>query len=169
VLPPSVLLGMGATALAMRDGFLPIRRPSVNQPPFFSLPLNLTRTRIIPKNTPNWTVALAVPSREQYVPVINAYSLGINRSLVNSGVEFRFQFNGGDLPEVDLLTDAELCRDGSWPLYRKTFFQVVPFGQRFTVEVRNLSFTNHIYLIGLFGYYYPSVDPTTYTKEGRRG
>jgi hypothetical protein len=117
---------------------------------------------------------LTITGQATRYAVLTHYSLASDVPLEGSGIEFQFLFNGSSLPSVNLGAGGELSRQidvTSWPCFKIPFFKVVPYQQQVQLQIRNLSANPRLFFAGLFGYYVPSVDPTTYTREqeNRRG
>lgn len=173
-LRPSVAAAIGATALTLEHSALPLRRPSYNEPPFNSKPLVRTVTRRLNGYQPNWFSVISLEGQTSYVGVVRQYAVATDVAMKGSGVQFRVLFNDSIVENFQLPTDAEICRDPSvlpWPVFKIPTFKVVPLGQRFELQVRNMGANNRYYFAGLFGYFYPDVDPTSYTNldRNRRG
>ena len=69
---------------------------------------------------------------------------------------------------TDITRDTDIT---PWPLFKRSFEEIIQFRELFTVQVRNLSFNPYFIFAGIWGYKYPDVDAGTYTtREGlRRG
>jgi len=167
-------LAIGSALLSLAKGSSPVRRPSWNEPPFYSRPLTRTKTRYFPSNQPNWTNFLSVSGQPSYVGKIQSYCLGCEVPLLGSGIEFRFQIDGTNPQFVDLPVNAEISREFNvtdWPMFKKDFFQIILFTSTFTIQVRNISASPRRVFVGLFGYFYPDVDASAQSDkdDNRRG
>ena len=169
-LDPELVLPVGALAIGAASGSIPVRRPKWVDPAFHSMPLIQTATRRINGYVPSWANAIDLPSRDGYVAVIESFAVASDVALQGNGVQFRFLQGGSLSKDIEILADAEYCRDTSivpWPCFKRPLKLIVPNGERFLLQVRNLSSNNRYYFAGLFGYYYPDMDPSTFTPEDR--
>jgi hypothetical protein len=158
--------------LTMRAGFVPVREPSWNEPPFYSYNLSQTRCRRIAANT-GWTEAQSLEGRAQYVAFVNKFALASDVALDGSGMEFRLLLDGQEPQHFDL-PPGEISRETSitnWPVFKRETHLIVPLFQTLSIQVRNQSASDRYYFTGLFGYYYPDVDASAYNSmdRNRRG
>lgn len=167
-------VALGTAAVLLRRGFVPARLPGYQMPMFQSWPLIETRCRRIRSSVQNWETCLTVNGQATRYGIITHYSLATDVPLEGSGIQFQFLFDGASPQTVDLSAGGELSRQidiTPWPCFKVPFFKVVPYQRMVELQVRNLSADPRIFFAGLFGYYVPSIDPTTYIREqeNRRG
>jgi hypothetical protein len=167
-------VALGTAAVLLRRGFVAVRLPGYQMPMFQSWPLIETRCRRIRASVPNWETILTVTGQATRYAVLTHYSLAADVPLEGSGIEFRFLFDGSTSAGVSLGAGGELSRQidvTPWPCFKIPFFHVIPYQRMIEVQIRNLGANPRLFFAGLFGYFVPSVDPTTYNREqeNRRG
>lgn len=159
------LLAVGATISALQSASTPVRQHSYQKPPFYARPLNATRTRYFAGNTLDWSRRLVAPPQENYVGVVTSYTIAADVDLAGSGLEFRITRDGVIVPGA-VFTDADLCREGAWPAFKRPTYLVFTDNQSVAIEARNLGALTRRLVLGLFGFYYPSPNAGEEGVEG---
>jgi hypothetical protein len=120
---------LGALQAALRNSNLPVRRPSNEQPTFWSYPLCLTKIQPVPLQ--DWTNFLFLPGLKGNTYRVSSYVATTFGDQTISGVQFRFLFNGTLPPNMTLANGVDHNKTSS------TSFPVVPQGTCFLVEEKD--------------------------------
>jgi hypothetical protein len=113
----------------LRNSNLPFRRPSNEQPTFWSRPITLTK--IEPVAAGSWVNFLTLSGLTGGTNRISSYVATTFGDQTLSGVQFRFLFNGTLAPNMALANDVDHNKITS------TSFPVVPQSTCFLVEEKD--------------------------------
>ncbi len=159
----AVALGVFLTSL--QGSNLPIRRNSQTRPPFWGLPLAVTRVRPIPAGS-GWADYVTVSGRPQYIAIVSHYTATTVGDPDVSGLEFRIRLNGNPLPldAVQLTPGIERNKEGpfSYPTIARELFQPVLETQTLALQVRNPTLIQRMAIGALWGWFYDALDSTVF-------
>lgn len=152
-------VAFAAVLQSLRDGsVLPLRRPSYQEPTFWTRPLTRTALEVLAP-TATWVPIITLTPPPQYVHLIQAISFATLEPLASPGVEFRLQLQGSEYPNVTYPPGIDICKPATWPpLEQRPFSQAVPENFQFTLEARNLGVLPRMVLAGIYGWTYPTVE-----------
>lgn len=158
-----ILKNFEAVALAsvlqhVRDaGSMPFRRPSYQQPTFFSLPLNIVRMPLVPPG-PGWTPVLEWAAPKQYISVITSYIATVAESLSAPDCSFRMTLNGTELSAVSVVSGANLFYTGQMPLVPRALHLAVNELNVFQLQMRNTTLFPRTAMCAIYGWSYPATE-----------
>lgn len=154
---------IGALQAALRNSNVPFRRPSNEQPTFWSYPI--CRTKIEPLQAGGWTNFLMVKGLTGTTHRINNYVATTFGDQTLSGVQFRFVFNGTFAPNMDLANgvDHNKTSASSFPVVPQSTFFLVEEKDSLILQARNTGTFQQLVCGALLGWRYNnpnSVDKT---------
>lgn len=151
---------------SLRGSNLPIRRPSFNQPAFWSLPIFLTKPRPVPAGTA-WVDFLSVSGVPHYIAVITHFvASSVGDSNIN-GLQWRFLLNGAGLTGTSFAAGQELNKVGpnTYPVKYRSIYQPVTEIQTLTLQVQNLTGLQCMAVAALVGWWYETMSSTILRTE----
>lgn len=151
---------------ALPTSNMPVRRPSFNDPTFWSRPLVLTK--IEPVAAGGWVDFLVLPGILNYVYVVNKYVADSFGDNALSGLEFRLVFDGTIPPNFSILPGAEHHKQPvtAFPLVpQKTFF-LVEENDNLILQVRNTGVFQQLVCCAFYGYAYNTYMTEKNWREG---
>lgn len=148
---------------------VPTRPPSWVRPPWWAMPINVTRTRPIPAAS-GWVDYITVQlGQTDLAPVgysirLTGYVATGRNDPLTTGMTYRFLRNGTQLPtqEFDITNTVErhvmrYTETEPWPAFGRKMFFHVPNQSRLVLQVNNPSGAEEIAIAALYGYYYPNL------------
>ncbi len=154
---PAILETMFA---ALQNSNVPIRRPSWNDPTFWSRPLNTTIA--IPLNaSATWTNILTVRGRNSYTGRVTGYVATTFNPASIALVEFRFVFNGKLMPNVQLTPNVERNRQTPtlFPTFLQNIFMLLENpDDQLTIQAMNTGVFQQLVLCAFYGWYYDNMN-----------
>lgn len=162
LIQPHEAIALAAVLQTMRsEGSLQARKPSWEQPTFFSKPLLITAMPVLPPAVGPlfpFTTVLSWRGPVQYVSVITGYtfSLVANPALVN--VQFQVTINGALLPGLNFTPGVDLFKGGQYPLTQRKTMITVNENSVLAISAKNLTSVPQTLLLSLTGWSYPTLD-----------
>jgi len=147
----------------LRDSNVPFRRPSNEQPTFWSYPV--CETNIIPLANGGWTDILTLRGLPQFTQRVDKYVATTFGDQTLSGVEFRFVFNGTLAPNMALASgvDHNKVTPATFPVVFQTTSFLVEEKDYLILQARNTNVFQQLVCAALTGWRYNnpnSVDKT---------
>lgn len=139
------------------DGALAIRRPSFENPTFWSRPLTHTSIQALAP-TATFVPVLEWRAPIQYIATITQYAVATLEPLTSPGVEFQLLFDGALLPGVNLPAGVDVSKGAEWPLWRRPLHLVLNETHLFTIAARNLAAVPKTVLAAIWGWNYDTID-----------
>lgn len=142
----------------LRSSNMPMRRPSHDQPTFWSLPL--TPTKIEPLAAGTWVNFLTLEGTPGFLKRVAAYVATTFGDQTISGVEFRFLFNGTLAPNMTLANDVDHNKISSttFPaVFQRTFF-LVGDKDKLILQARNTGVFQQLVCAAFFGWLFDNAD-----------
>lgn len=158
-----ILKDFEAVALAavlqhVRDaGSLPLRRPSYQQPTFYSRPINETRMPLVPPGG-GWTTVLEWEAPKQYISVITSYVATVAESLAAPDCSFRIFVNGAIPSGISIAAGANLFYTGAMPLVPRAMHLAVNELNLFQLQMLNNTLFPRTAMCAVYGWSYPATD-----------
>lgn len=150
---------------AMRSSNVPVRRPSWNNPTFWSK--SLTRTLAIPlEPSTSWSTVLEVKGLNGYTGIVEGYTATSFSPAAIADVEFRLAYKGALIPTVDFVSDVERNRESAtlFPTFpQSTYFILDNDQSSLWIQARNNGAVQQMILCGFFGWYFDSQNQTERT------
>ncbi len=141
---------------AMRSSNIPVRRPSWNDPTFWSRPL--TKTVIIPLSTDTaFSTVLEVRGLNGYTGVVTGYVATSYTPMDLSSVDFRLAYKGALIPTVELASGVERNRESGtqFPTFpQQTFFILDNDQSTLWIQARNNNVLQQTLLLSVYGWYF---------------
>lgn len=137
---------------------VPGRRPSHQQPTFWSRPL--TPTKIEPVANGGWTNFLVLRGIPGFVYRVSQYVATVYGDAALSSVDFRFVLDGTLPPNMEFASGIDLNKIAvtSFPVVRQSTFFYVGEQNRLILQVRNNNVFQQMVIAGFFGWQYTSAD-----------
>ncbi len=147
----------------LRDSNLPFRRPSNEQPTFWSYPV--CETDIVPLAAGGWTQILRLHGLPQFTQRVDKYVATTFGDQTLSGVEFRFLFNGTLAPNMTLANgvDHNKITASTFPVVFQSTSFLVEESDVLVLQARNTGVFQQLVCAALTGWRYDnrnSVDKT---------
>lgn len=139
----------------LQNSNVPMRRPSWNDPTFWSRPL--VKTIGIPLNAGTWTDVLQLDGRSGYTAFVNGYTATTLDAAAIAQVRFRLLYNGRFLSTIDFVSDVERNRESAtlFPTFpQETFFLIETPRDNLRIQAINDGTFQQMVLCGFFGWYY---------------
>ncbi len=137
---------------ALRSSNVPGRRPTHEQPAFWSRPLSPTSIR--PLAAGGWTDMLELKGQQGFFTRVSGYVATTFGDQTISGVQFRFVLNGGLPVNMSLAdnVDHNKISPSTFPIvWQKTFFLLGDF-DRLLIQARNTGVFQQLVCAGLIGW-----------------
>lgn len=159
---------ISAAAIVARNISIPLREPSYSRPPYWALPLNITKTRPIPAAS-GWLEYLVIHlgvtglAPDGYSARVQYYIASGSVDPTTSGLRYRFRYNGALLPaqEFDITDGIERHIDhlaaAPYPAMPRRFDLHMRNNSRLVLEVNNTGGASTFAFAALMGYYYPNL------------
>jgi hypothetical protein len=147
---------------------LPWRRPSFNDPTFWSEPLVATALRPL-GGASGWTDVLALTGNLAYSAYVNGYVATTFGDATLSGVEFRLVLNGQLPTGMSIATNAELFKTGpaAFPVIPRDTSFIIRFDDRLQIQARNTNAAPRFIIAAFLGWYFDDANPAEKnTREG---
>jgi hypothetical protein len=151
-------VAIAAVLQRMRDeGALPVRRPSYEQPTFWSRPLTVTAMPALAP-TPAWTDMLVWAAPRQYMTVVT----GIVATTVNApaaaATDFRVVVDGNPVSGIVFAPLANLFKLPQYPVQSRPTMITVAENQTISLQARNNSLFPQVLLLALTGWSYNTIN-----------
>lgn len=147
-----------AVSRASKLSPIPVRKPSYNAPPFWGLPLNISRVRPIEGNS-GWITFFTIPKKELFVRIVQSFVLD---GFTSNVLQFRFILNNHILaPNSFVLTPnierhIERFNTHPYPCTSRKTHIFAKADDQLLVQVNNTN-GNQQYAYGaVYGWYYPN-------------
>lgn len=153
---------LGGVMLALRGSNVQMRRPSWNNPNFWSRCLTHQLARPLPSGSPMQTF-LEIKGLYNYVAIIDKLVMTVAGATAGSGVRFQILADGSPVPFTNYPSGVELNKDAPtvYPVIPRPWYLPVLEGQTIQIQAENLGPFQRIILVGAYGWYYSTVDATT--------
>jgi hypothetical protein len=169
LLKPHEAVAIAAVLQTMRDeGALPVRRPSWEQPTFYSKPLTVTGMPLLqPSPGPlfDYVDVLRWVAPVQYITVITGYVATTVNNPLTAQVDFQIAVDGGLLQGIALSPAANPFKGALYPVTARPTQIALNETQVFTIRARNLGVIPQTLLLSIQGWSYP----TTTIERGSDG
>lgn len=145
---------------ALPTSNLPIRRPSFNDPTFWSRPI--VKTKIEPLLAGTWVNFLEVQGAANYGVVIDKYVADSFGDNVLSNLEFRLIFGGTIPSNFSIVPGWEHHKPtpSSYPMVPQNTYFILETNDKLILQVRNTGVAQQLVTAAFFGYAF-----NTYTTE----
>jgi hypothetical protein len=158
LLQPHEAVAIAAILQTLRDGgALQIRRPSWEQPTYWSRPIIVTKMPVL-MPTVDWVDALEWRAPVQFMSVITAFTATTVKTPETSNVTFQLAVNGFPMPAVGLAAAANLFKPALYPVVQRQIFTTVAENQRFTIQAMNTGIIPQTLLLAISGWSYDTRD-----------
>ncbi len=145
---------------AMRSSNVPVRRPSWNEPTFWSR--SLTKTLPIPlAPSTSWSTILTVEGLSGYTGIVEGYTATPFAPAAIAAVDFRLAYNGALIPSVDFVSNVERNRETPtlFPTFQQDTYFILDNPQTsLWIQARNNSAVQQMILCGFFGWYFDNMN-----------
>jgi hypothetical protein len=151
-------VAIAAVLQTMRDdGALPVRRPSHEQPTYWSRPLTYTG---MPPLAPNaaWADMLRWTAPKQFMTIITGIVATTTTNPVTAGVEFRVTIDGNPLQNVVFAPAANLFKPPQYPVIKRPTMISIAENQVIAIQARNLGVLPQVLLLALTGWSYDTIN-----------
>lgn len=172
---PEDVAALGAFLAKLKEGSIPLQRPSWQSPSYYGRPLTRTKARCVSRMQTDWTDFLVAEPIDTYKTVVQSFIAETYQERPQTGIEFRFMVNDIILTDVQIYnTKRSLNKDPEtvFPLSKRTIHLVLESTDRLRLQVRNTVFWDIFVFGGIFGYYLNDEDstiekePTSFLRRG---
>lgn len=160
----SEAVALSGFLLAWQKSNLPLRRPSWNRPTFWSRTVTKQIARPVAAGTA-MADFLSVSGLPGYVAVVDRLTM----TAVGAPTDIQFQVvvNGAPVPATSYPVGIELNKTASttYPAIPREFYYPVLETETLTVRVANLGALQRTILVGIYGWFYSTVDATDFRSD----
>lgn len=161
LLLPHEAVAFAAVLQAMRDeGAMPIRRPSWEQPTYWSRPLTLTAMPALaptPAVVP-WVDVLTWTAPKQYMSVITGFVATTVTNPETANVSFQLVVDGNPISGVELAAAANLFKPALYPVIQRPIFTTIAENQTIAIQAHNFGIIPQVLLLSLTGWSYDTIN-----------
>jgi hypothetical protein len=156
--PPSPIAPgqLGKMFAALQNSNVPFRRPSWNDPSWWSRPLN--STIIIPLSGGSaWSDILTIRGRNNYGARVTGYVATTYGAADVADVDFRFVYNGALISTIDFVSTVERNRETPtmFPTFPQKFFFLLNLQTDvLTIQAKNNGTYQQLLMCAFYGYYF---------------
>lgn len=151
-------VAIAAVLQTLRDeGALPVRRPSWEQPTYWSRPITITEMPVLGPAA-QWVDMLTLRAPVQYISVVTGYIATTATPAATSGVEFQMLLDGALLPHVTIAAAANLFQLPLYPLQRRPTFVALAQNQVLSIQARNLGIIPRQLMLSFTGWSYDTIN-----------
>ncbi len=151
---------LGPLFSALQNSNIPVRRPSWNDPTFWSRPL--VETVAIPLNaSASWSTILTAKGRSGYTGRVAGYVATTLTAATLASVQFRFVYNGKLLPNVDIESSVEWNRESAtlFPTFPRKLFMLLENPDSYlSIQAMNTGIFQQMLLCAFYGWYYDNMN-----------
>jgi len=153
---------LGGLMIALQRSNVQMRRPSWNDPTFWSRCLTKQLARPLPAGSPMQTM-LTVKGLLNYVAIIDQLTMTVVGPTAGTGIRFQVLLNGGPVPFTNYPSGIELNKDAPtvYPVIPRPWYLPVLETDTIEIQAENLGGLQRTVLVGAYGWYYSTVDATT--------
>ncbi len=145
---------------SLPEANLPWRRPSYNDPTFWSKPLVQPYIRPLGNST-LWTTVLDLSGNLALTAYVNGYTATTFGDAALSDVEFRIVLNGALVSSMSLLQNVEYNKTGPsiFPVIPRETSFIVRFNNRLQLQARNNNVAPRYIIAAFYGWYFDDSNP----------
>lgn len=149
-----------AAVAALKQGVLPVRRPSWNAPDLWAKTITMTKMETVAGGMVDFEDFLVFKASKEYSGRIDQYIMDTYTDISSTGVQFRIRRDASVwLTNLDQVEKHKEASD-EWPLHPRDLFLTVSDSELITIQVFNPDVAAHLIFAAFYGWQYVDYSPT---------